>query len=49
MNMNNNDIFSDILEKFNENLDNTSRIYSSIRETLTKGSNSGKEFVLRLD
>ena len=43
------DNLDDILEKFNENLDNTSRIYSSIRETLTKGSNSGKEFVVRLD
>lgn len=43
------DNLDDILEKFNENLDNTSRIYSSIRETLSKGSNSGKEFVVRLD
>lgn len=43
------DNLDDILEKFNENLDNTSRIYSSIRETLTKSSNSGKEFVVRLD
>lgn len=44
-----NDNLDDILEKFNENLDNTSRIYSSIRETFTKSSNSGKEFVVRLD
>ena len=43
------DNLDDILEKFNESLDNTSRIYSSIREAITKGSNSGKEFVLRLD
>lgn len=43
------DNLDDILEKFNENLDNTSRIYNSIRETLTKSSNSGKEFVVRLD
>lgn len=43
------DNLDNILEKFNENLSNTSKIYSSIREAITKGSNSGKEFVVRLD
>lgn len=42
------DNLDDILEKFNSSLDNTSRIYSSIRETLAKGSDSSKEFVLRI-
>ena len=44
-----NDNLDDILEKFNENLDSTSRIYSSIRDALTKSSDSGKEFVVRLN
>ena len=39
----------DILEKFNDSLDNTTKIYSSIREAITRSSNSGKEFVVRLD
>lgn len=43
------DNLDDILEKFNDNLDNTSRIYSSIREAITKNSDSGKEFVVRLN
>lgn len=43
------DNLDDILEKFNENLSNTSKIYSSIREAITKDSNSGKEFTVRLD
>lgn len=43
------DNLDDILEKFNENLSNTSKIYSSIRDAITKTSNSGKEFVVRLD
>ena len=43
------DNLDDILEKFNNDLDNTSRIYSSIREALTKNSDSGKEFVVRLN
>lgn len=43
------DNLDDILEKFNDNLTNTSKIYSSIRETLAKNSDSGKEFVVRLN
>lgn len=43
------DNLDDILEKFNDSLDNTTKIYSSIREAITRGSNSGKEFVVRLD
>lgn len=43
------DNLDDILEKFNDNLNNTTKIYSSIREAITKSSNSGKEFVVRLD
>lgn len=43
------DNLDDILEKFNESLSNTSKIYSSIRDAITKSSNSGKEFVVRLD
>lgn len=43
------DNLDDILEKFNDSLDNTIKIYSSIREAITRGSNSGKEFVVRLD
>ena len=39
----------DILEKFNDSLDNTTRIYSSIREALTKDTNSGREFVVRIN
>lgn len=42
------DNLDDILEKFNDSLDNTSRIYSSIRETITKNSDSGKGFVVRI-
>lgn len=42
------DNLDDILEKFNDSLDNTSRIYSSIREAITKSSDSGKEFVVRI-
>ena len=42
------DNLDDILEKFNDNLDNTSRIYSSIRDTLTKNTDSNKEFTVRL-
>ena len=37
------------LEKFNNSLDSTSRIYSSIRDAITKSSDSGKEFVVRLN
>ena len=36
------------LEKFDDNLDNTSRIYSSIRDTLTKNADSNKGFTVRL-
>jgi len=43
------DNLDDILEKFNNSLDNTSKIYSSIREAITKSSDSGKEFVVRLN
>lgn len=43
------DNLDDILEKFNDSLDNTTKIYSSIREAITRGSNSNKEFVVRLD
>lgn len=43
------DNLDDILEKFNKDLDNTSKIYGSIREALTKNSNSSKGFVVRLD
>ena len=39
----------DILEKFNDSLDNTTRIYASIREALTKDTNSGREIVVRLN
>lgn len=44
-----NDNLDDILEKFNDSLDSTSRIYSSIRDAMTKRSDSGKEFVVRLN
>ena len=43
------DNLDDILEKFNNSLDSTSRIYSSIRDAITKSSDSGKEFVVRLN
>lgn len=43
------DNLDDILEKFNNDLDNTSRIYSSIRKTITASNDSGKEFVVRLN
>lgn len=42
------DNLDDILKKFNDSLDNTSRIYSSIRESLTKSTDPAKEFVLRI-
>lgn len=44
-----NDNLDDILDRFNSNLDNTSKIYSSIREAISKSSDSGKEFVVRLN
>ena len=43
------DNLDDILEKFNKDLDNTSKIYGSIREALTKNSSSSKGFMVRLD
>ena len=43
------DNLDDILEKFNDSLTSTSKIYSSIREAITRGSDSGKEFVVRLN
>ena len=43
------DNLDDILEKFNDNLTNTSKIYSSIREAITRGTDNGKEFVVRLN
>lgn len=43
------DNLDDILEKFNKDLDNTSKIYGSIREALSKNTNSSKGFVVRLD
>ena len=42
------DNLDDILEKFNKDLDNTSKIYSSIRDAITKESTSGKQFVVTL-
>lgn len=42
------DNLDDILEKFNDNLTNTSKIYSSIRDAITKESTSGKQFVVTL-
>lgn len=42
------DNLDNILEKFNDNLDNTSRIYSSIRNSITRTTDPGKEFVVRL-
>lgn len=44
-----NDNLDDILDRFNSSLDNTSKIYASIREAITKGADSGKEFVVRLN
>lgn len=41
------DNLDDILDKFNDNLSNTAKIYSSIRNAITK--DSGKEFVVRLN
>lgn len=43
------DNLDDILEKFNDNLTNTSKIYSSIRDAITKSSDTGREFVVRLN
>lgn len=43
------DNLDDILDKFNENLGNTAKIYSSIRETLTRGAKSGNEYIIRID
>lgn len=43
------DNLDDILETFNDNLSNTAKIYSSIREALEKKQDSGKEFVVRLN
>ena len=44
-----NDNLDDILDRFNSNLDNTSKIYASIREAITKGADSGQDFVVRLN
>lgn len=38
----------DILEKFNENLGNTAKIYSSIAGAITRPTENGKEVVLKL-
>lgn len=43
------DNLDDILEKFNNDLNNTSRIYNSIRETIANTGSIGKEFVVRLN
>ena len=43
------DNLDDILGKFNDNLSNTAKIYSSIRNAITKDSDSEKEFVVRLN
>ena len=43
------DNLDDILEKFNNHLTNTSKLYSSIRDAITKDSDSRKEFVVRLN
>lgn len=43
------DNLDDILEKFNDSLTNTSKIYSSIREAITRSTDNGKEFVVRLN
>ena len=43
------DNLDDILDKFNNNLLNTAKIYSSIRNAITKDSDSEKEFVVRLN
>lgn len=37
-----------ILEKFNNNLDNTSKIYSSIASSVVRPMDSGKEFVFKV-
>ena len=39
----------DILEKFSENLNNTSRIYNSIASSMTRTTDSGKELVFKLN
>ena len=38
-----------ILDKFNSNLDNTSRIYSSIASSMVRPTDSGKEFVFKVN
>lgn len=38
-----------ILEKFNTNLDNTSKIYSSIASSMVRPTDSGKEFVFKVN
>lgn len=38
-----------ILENFNKSLSDTSKIYSSIRDAITRDFSSGKGFVVRLD
>ena len=43
------DNLDDILDKFNNNLLNTAKIYSSIRNAITKDPDSEKEFVVRLN
>ena len=43
-----NDNLDDILDRFNDNLDNTSRIYSSIREAITRCTDSGREFIVKI-
>lgn len=42
------DNLDEILRKFNENLSNTSRIYSSIAGAMVKGTEPGKELVFRV-
>lgn len=39
----------DILAKFNDNLSNTSKIYSSIASAMTRPTESGKEVVFKLN
>lgn len=43
------DNLDDILEKFNDNLSSTAKIYSSINEALNHKTNSDREFVVRLN
>lgn len=43
------DNLDDILENFNKSLSDTSKIYSSIRDAITRDSSSGKGFIVRLD